>query len=254
MTADTKIIADAGSFGFADRWKLIARMFDAVITKTITPLPINGVPRAIYKVRGGWINAVGLHNPGLSSYIEDIYEEEDDITKIISIYADTVDEYIDMVKELDILRFDAIELNLSCPNVHNTITTPSDIADLLSEIADCTTHNIIIKISPYQDYIGIANAAGRLYAVHIANTQPVMFLQDDIFRVSGGLSGKCLKYAGLKAVYDLSQLGLGIPLIAGGGVYTRRDVKDYIALGASKVSVCSSVMWNPLRAWWLTRT
>jgi len=249
----SKLIADAGSFGFADRWLPVARMFDAVITKTLTPSPTEGDPKAVYRVPGGWINDVGLANPGIDKYINEIYRE-DGIHKIISIHADTIPEYVEMIDKLNDLQCDGIELNLSCPNVHNPISSPLHIKQLLHAALRASSHKIILKISPYQDYIGIMQTVGdMLQCVHVANTQPVLFLRDGIFVTRGGLSGKTTKYAGYKAVYDIRKMHSMIQIIAGGGVYSRSDVKGYLKMGANDVSVCSSVMWNPVRAWWLTR-
>ena len=248
----TRIIADAGSFGFADRWKPIAKLFDAVITKTITPLPIKGHPNAVYEVRGGWINHVGLTNPGLDEYIHHIYKD-DNINKIISIHADTLLEYVHMTDEINNLQCEAIELNMSCPNVENTITSPSDMSQLLHAVQRTSIRKIILKISPYQDYTGIMSAVSNtLQCVHVANTQPSMFMQNGV-KLRGGFSSKYLKYAGLKATYDIRSMCPDIEIIAGGGVYSHKDIQDYVAMGADSVSVCSSVVWNPVRAWWLTR-
>lgn len=244
------IIADAGSFGFGDKWKFMHKRFYGLITKTITPY-IRETSGGTYRVRGGWINNIGLANPGLQYYIDEIYKRNYNTKQIVSIHADTVDEYVCMANDLDVLDLYAIELNLSCPNVPNTITSPKDIENLLSDIGNHTGHRIVIKISPYQNYVGIAKSARELYAIHIANTQPVMFIQDGIFAVRGGFSGRHLRYAGLKATYDLSLIA-DVPIISGGGVYTKGDVKDYVRAGASYVSVCSSIIYNPLRAWWLT--
>jgi len=249
-----RIIADAGSFGFADRWLSVARLFDAVITKTLTPSPIIGRPNAIYKVHGGWINSVGLANPGIDTYIDKIHKNNT-IHKIISIHADTVLEYVEMVDKLNDLRCDGIELNLSCPNVHNSISSPEHIAQLLHAAQRASKHEIILKISPYQDYVGIMRVVGMtLQCVHVANTQPSLLYRRDGSVVAGGFSGKSIKYACYKATHDIRKMCADIRIISGGGVHSRSDVKGYLGVGADDVSVCSSVMWNPLRAWWLTRS
>ena len=159
-----------------------------------------------------------------------------------------------------------IEMNVSCPNVEHNLTTPLEICRACRALRKITSHPLIIKVSPYIDYHDIlkeilySDRPNRppIDAIHIGNAQPVAYVKSGKL-VYGGLSGKCLKPAAIKATQDIYKLQRqyphhwgALPVIAGGGVSSRKDVKDFNVAGADYVSVCTAVKHNPLKAWWLT--
>lgn len=259
------IIADAGTFGFGDKGYCTAKMFGAVITKTITNEPIepSRIPDKI--VPCGWINSNGLENPGITQYVSR-YHNANKLPKIVSIFGQSIDEYVNLGRMLNSLNCAGIEMNISCPNIEHNLTTPIAIYRACRALRKVTTHPLIINVSPYIDYYEILKEI--LYsdrphrppidAIHIGNTQPAAYVKNNKL-VHGGLSGKCLKPAALKATQDIYQLQRllphhwgALPVIAGGGVSSRKDVRDFRTAGADYVAV-TGMRYNPVRAWWLTR-
>lgn len=260
------IIADAGAFGFGDEKYHTAKMFGAVITKTITNEPIgpSGIPDK--RVPCGWINSNGLENPGITQYVSR-YHNVNKLPKIVSIFGQSNDDYTSLGRMLNSLDCAGIEMNISYTDVEHNLTTPTEISRVCLALRKITSHPLIIKVSPYIDYYGIlkeilySDRPNRppIDAIHIGNTQPVAYVKNGKL-VHGGLSGKCLKPAALKATQDVYQLQRlyphhwgALPVISGGGVSSRKDIKDFKIAGADYVAVCTAVKHNPLKAWWLTR-
>lgn len=257
------IIADAGAYGFGDENFHTAKLFGAVITKTITndPIELQGIPDK--KVPCGRINSNGLNNPGITQYVSR-YHTVNKLPKIVSIFGQSKDEYISLGRMLNSLDCAGIEMNISCPDIEHNLTTPIEICRACLALRKVTSHPLILRVSPYIDYYDIlkeilySNRPHRppIDAIHIGNVQPVAYARNKRL-VHGGLSGKCLKPAAVKATQGIYQLQRlyphhwgALPVIASGGVNSRKDVQDFMTAGADYVAVDTK---NPIKSWWLTR-
>jgi dihydroorotate dehydrogenase len=185
--------------------------------------------RTLRPCRGGWVNRLGLPNPGIDSLPLDYYDG-----KIISIHGFNEQEWLSLIKRLPCGVRGWVEFNLSCPNVG---TVDHSGAVNAAEFALAYGTPVIAKLPPVR-WLGLACAmyASGVRTFHCCNTLPVP---------GGGLSGPALKPYSLTVVRALRQRwGDGITLIAGGGVYGMRDALDYLDAGADHVAI-ASVLLNP---------
>lgn len=181
-----------------------------------------------------WTNKLGLPNPGIDSlFIESIFNR---ITKsIISIHGFSKEEWTNLANKCSLLFPAAVELNLSCPNVESSLSL---FKECLESIEVLKAYNILIiaKLAPLR----WMDLAAPLYEVgiryfHCCNTIPTP---------GGGLSGKVLKNYSLWCVDELRSAYSDVKLIAGGGITSIDDIKDYYKAGADHFSV-ASFLFNP---------
>ncbi len=175
-----------------------------------------------------WINKLGLPNPGLESLPTDNYHYD----KIVSIHGFAEDEWTSMAGSLaHRLMPEAVELNLSCPNVGQHGQTIAAVFPAINLLKDAEI-KIIAKLPPVQ-WLKLALPLYDLgvRAFHCCNTIPTP---------GGGLSGKVLKQYSLWCVEDLrARFGAEVDLIGGGGITTPQDIDDYRKAGANRVAVGS---------------
>ncbi len=192
--------------------------------------------RVILTVRptkGGWVNKIGLQNPGIKSVK---HFQSDKIYSIAAISPEDWNEIINYIPEYAI-----VEMNLSCPNVgHST-----DINDTQIEIYLKKFQTVIFKLSPTNEMYNQVDRLVKLGAkyIHIANTIPVP---------EGGESGERLKTFSLKAIRELKPKYPSINFIGGGGIYSIKDLQEYKESGAEYFSL-ASIWFNPLKALRLLR-
>ena len=180
---------------------------------------------------GGWVNRLGLPNPGIQS-LDPAASYAD---KIISVHGFDRAEWAALVNHVAVLQPLAVELNLSCPNVGST---PDK--DVLAAISDARVHGlkVIAKLPPlgWSGFVQPLFDAG-VRCFHCCNTIPV---------AEGGLSGKPVKQYAISIIEDLRWLyDDDITIIGGGGVTHEQDYRDYRAAGADQVAI-ASVLLNPL--------
>jgi len=232
----------------------------AIVTKTITPdVKIGNPPPRIYQTKHGFINSIGLQNPGVKSFLEkDIYEYKNfTCPKIVSFSAPKISAFVQMLEKLETCDLiDGYEINVSCPNVENEGiafgTDASVIYELTSRLSDKTKKELIIKLSPnVTDIADVAKAAelggatalsmiNTLYGMAIDWKTGVSFIKQGI----GGYSGPAIKPVALALVYKVAK-AINIPIIAMGGVSCFQDVLEFIYAGASAVGIGTSQFPNP---------
>jgi dihydroorotate dehydrogenase len=179
---------------------------------------------------GGWVNNLGLPNPGIFSV------HADQSSRIVSVLGFSSEEWVSLITECVRIRPLAVELNLSCPNVHSS---PS-VADVEKAVGMVLSNNlkVIAKLPP----VRWMDLARPLFSMgvrhfHLCNTIPTL---------GGGVSGKPLKQYSLWAVRDIrAAWAEEVDIIGGGGITGEEDVMDYLASGANRVSVASMLL-NPL--------
>ncbi len=254
------VILASGTFGKELSPLVSLNKLGAVVTKTITLRPrLGNPPPRVVEVPGGMINSIGLENPGLETFYREYlpWFKRINTVRIVSLAGESIREYIELAKSLDRTRgIDALELNLSCPNVKRggkVIAGSSAATDeVIKKVKRVTHRPIIAKLSPQvTDIVKIARSARAAGADIIAliNTIPAMVIdwhtrKPCLGNVTGGLSGPCLKPVALKMVWEVATQ-TDMPVIGIGGILEARDVLEFMVLGASAVAIGTATLIEP---------
>ena len=230
-----------------------------IITKTVTalPRPGNPLPR-VAEVDSGMLNSIGLANPGIDKFISDQlpYLQEHKTNIIVSIAGGTSEELLHLALLLDNIEYiDALELNLSCPNVAIKMQTSQDPRETfraVDAVKAVTRKQLIAKLSPnVSDVVEVARKAveAGADALSLINTLGGIKV-DPVLRkfvlgnVTGGLSGPAIRPVGVKMVYDIKK-ELDIPVIAHGGIVDQWSALEYLLVGADLIALGSGLFKNP---------
>jgi dihydroorotate dehydrogenase (NAD+) catalytic subunit len=230
-----------------------------ILPKTITrePRPGNPPPRT-YETSGGMLNSIGLDNDGIEAFVAKLLPYLAGLkTKIIvSIAGKSLAEFIDMAARLDGLPgVDALELNISCPNVSGGVdfgTDPAMCEAVIAGVRKATSAPVIAKLTPnVADIASIARAAeaGGSDAIAVINTCLGMAVnwrrrRSQLGRLMGGLSGPAIKPIALRAVFQVAR-AVKVPIVGIGGIATIDDVMDFLVCGATAVQVGTANFYNP---------
>jgi dihydroorotate dehydrogenase (NAD+) catalytic subunit len=226
---------------------------DAVVTKSVGPVPRKGHPGPILATsHGGLINAVGLTNPGIDSFVDEMAAlKESGVPVVLSIFGNSPQELADVASRGAEMKPEAIELNLSCP--HAEIAQIAHDPDLTyqfvkaaKEAVDCP---IFAKITPNaSDFVAVGMAAERADADAIVAINTVRAMKIDIYQKRpvlgnrvGGLSGPPIFPIAVRCVYDLHN-ALSIPIIGVGGVTTWQDAVEMHLAGASAIQIGTAMI------------
>lgn len=226
---------------------------DVIVTKSIGSTPRKGHPGPILTTsHGGLLNAVGLTNPGIDSFGEEMkLLRAQNVPVVLSIFGDTIDEIIKVAKKGEKLEPDAIELNLSCP--HAEIAQISHKPELthkyVSAVKDAVKCQVFTKITPNaSDIVAVGKAAEEAGADAIVAINTLRAMKIDIHQripvlgnLIGGLSGPPIFPVAIRCVYDLHN-ALDIPIIGVGGVTTWEDAIEMHLAGASAVQVGTALL------------
>jgi len=219
----------------------------AVVTKSLSKEPWDGyVNPTIFSVKGGgWLNAVGLANPGATNFAKMI-SSNNEVPIIVSLVGSVADDFDFMVKQFENCKVSAYELNLSCPHVAKVGLEVGDDVELVKKIVkkvkSDTSVPVIAKVglgsTNYLDTVGAASEAGadgitaintiRAMAIDVETQKPI--LSNKV----GGLSGTPIKPIAVRCVYEISSK-FDIPIIGCGGISTWQDAVEFILAGASAV-------------------
>jgi dihydroorotate dehydrogenase (NAD+) catalytic subunit len=225
----------------------------AVVTKSLSKEPWEGYPNpTIFSVNGnGWLNAVGLSNPG-ASYFAKMISQNQDVPIIVSLVGSTEDDFDFMVKQFENVKVLAYELNLSCPHVAKVGLEVGDDPELVKKIVkkvkSVTKVPVIAKVglgtTHYLDTVAAACDAG-IDAITAINTLRAMAIDVETQRPIlsnkiGGLSGTPIKPIAVRCVYEISS-EYKIPIIGCGGISNWKDAVEFLLAGASAVQIGSAV-------------
>lgn len=257
------IVMASGTFGCGEIYKdlLDYKHIGGFATKAVTPLPRTGnKPQRIVETPSGMLNAIGLQNEGLEAFIsEKLIKFIDYNCKIwVNVSGSSFEDYKTVVEKLSgDDRFHAFEINVSCPNVSHggmTIgTSCQDVESLTKILKNATKKPITVKLTPNVTNITeLAKAAenGGADALTVANTFLGMSIdigkrKPTLANITGGLSGPAIKPLSLRCVWQVKQ-AVKIPIAGCGGVWTGKDVIEYMMAGASIVQVGTALFANPL--------
>jgi len=261
MKLKNPVIAASGTFGFGREY---SEYFDlsrlggiSVKGLTLEPRKGNDPPR-IAETPGGILNSVGLQNPGVHAFIRDEipFLRQFDTAVIANVAGNTVDDYCRMVEILSDADIDAIELNVSCPNVKKGClvfgSTPSGVYEITGAVRKLCKKPLIVKLSPnVSDIAEIALAAEASGAdcVSLINTILGMVIDIDarkpvLANKMGGLSGPAVKPVAVRMVYQVAK-AVKIPVIGMGGISGGDDAVEFILAGASAVMIGTAGFVNP---------
>jgi dihydroorotate dehydrogenase (NAD+) catalytic subunit len=231
-----------------------------VVLKSVTRYPRlgNATPRLVH-TPGGMLNAIGLQNPGIEHYLEhDVAKFASRPCAVIgSVAGFSVDDYAYVAERLAARdEIDALEVNISCPNVASEGETfacdPRLTARVTAAVRAVTDKTIIVKLSPNVTDIGsIAGGAegGGADALAVINTVRGMAIDVERRRpmlgnVTGGLSGPAIRPVAVLAVYEVAR-AVKIPIVGQGGIETARDALEFFLAGASAVCVGTANFTDP---------
>jgi dihydroorotate dehydrogenase (NAD+) catalytic subunit len=228
----------------------------AVVTKSVGIAPRTGYSNpTVVQAESGLINAMGLPNPGINAYIEEIKFSKTilHVPVIVSVFGYSAEEYATVAKKAAEAGANAVELNVSCPHVKQTGAEIGQSPKILSEVVQNVKAAIkvpmIVKLSPnVADVTILARAAveAGADALTAVNTLKAMAIDSETMRpilsnVRGGLSGAAVKPVALRCVYDIHEALPDVPVIGCGGVASWRDVVEFFLAGASAVQIGTAV-------------
>jgi len=232
----------------------------AVVTKSLSTEPWDGYPNpTIFSVNGGgWINAVGLSNPGAPNFAKMIQPNKD-VPIIVSLVGSIPEDFEMMVQAFENCKITAFELNLSCPHVAKVGLEVGDdpelVKKIVSTVKNFTTVPVIAKVglgtTHYLNTVSAAIDSGidaitaintvRAIAIDVETQRPILSNK------FGGLSGTPIKPIALRCVYEISSK-YDIPIIGCGGISTWEDAVEFILAGASAVQMRSAIGENWIHA------
>ena len=227
----------------------------AVTTKTITKGQKSGLRYpVIVELEYGLLNAMGLPNPGVKYFLEEMKEMKKmlEIPLIVSIAGSTPNEYAYLAKIISHAGADAIELNLSCPHVEKTGvevgSDPDMVYDIVKNVKIASNKPILVKLSamtPSIVEIGKAAVDGGADGIVAINTIRAMAI--DIYarrpilsNKFGGLSGPAIKPIAVRCVYELYE-AVRVPIIGAGGILNWQDAVEFILAGATAVEIGTAI-------------
>ncbi len=263
ITLDNPIIPASGTFGYGYEF---AELYDINILgsfsfkgTTSEPRFGNPTPR-IAECTAGMINSVGLQNPGVDKVIE---EELPKLKKcfnkpvIANVGGFSLEEYVETCKKLDKEeQVGIIEVNISCPNVHNGGmsfgTDPQNAAEVTKRVKDAVSKPVYIKLSPnVTDIVAIAKACEDAGADGISMINTLLGMRIDlkskkpiIANKMGGFSGSAILPVALRMVYQVYE-AVKIPIIGMGGVSSAEDVIEMMLAGATAVQIGAANLIDP---------
>jgi dihydroorotate dehydrogenase (NAD+) catalytic subunit len=234
--------------------------FSAFVSKTITPEPRAGNrPPRLWEEGAGMINSIGLPNKGLAGFLEQDLPvlAELPVPLIVSVMGTSAEEFTTLVAAVaERKEVAAVELNVSCPNVHSGLIVgeqPAETSSLLAAVRPLTSKPLIVKLTPNvadPSSIAVAAAEAGADAVSLINTIKATALDPAgggpwLGAGSGGLSGPAVRVVALKQVADVAA-AVPIPVVGMGGVERGADARDLLRAGASLVAVGTASFRDPL--------
>jgi len=256
------VIAASGTFGYGLEFLPFVDLdrLGGFSTKglSLKPRMGNPVPRMV-ETASGMLNAIGLENIGLDKFLsEKLPLLENYKTRIlVNFFGDTKDEYIEMATRLsDVERVDALEMNISCPNVEEGgvqfSSDPAVVRSLVTAVRQATKKFLIVKLSPnVTDITEIAQAAeeGGADAISLINTAIGMSIDLEtrkpyLANKTGGLSGPAIKPIALNMVYQTVR-AVKIPVIGIGGISNAEDALEFLSAGATAIQIGTANFIDP---------
>lgn len=258
------IILAGGTAGYGRELSGVLRLdrVGGLVTKAVSPEPRRGNPAPrVADFEGGMINAVGLANPGLEEvravHLPWLAANAGQTRVLVNVVGNAPEDYLAVVEGLECTAgVDALELNVSCPNVKaggmEFGADPRALADVVSRARAATRRPLFVKLSPtLPDIANSARVAADAGAdgLTLVNTIPGLVIDVEARRPalgfgSGGVSGPGLLPVGVLATWKVHR-AVSLPLVGVGGVATATDALQYVLAGASLVGIGTAAMRDP---------
>ena len=267
MSFSTPLVLLSGCVGFGEEYTRVKgfsnRDVGAVCLKGTTLEPrLGNKPHRVYETPMGMLNAIGLQNPGSYKVVNEILPQLDfeETRFIANLSGSTVEEYQEVARIFDDSPIDAMEINISCPNVKEGGVAFGNDPDMSARVVEAcrqvTKKPLITKLSPNQT--DIAENARRCIdagtdGFAVINTLMGMAIDVEartpyIGNNQGGLSGPAIKPIAVLKVHQVYRVARdhGIPIIGQGGITTAEDALEFIIAGASAVGIGTALFYDPL--------
>jgi len=267
MMLSSPIVLLSGCVGFGEEYTRIQgfsnRDVGAVVLKGTTKEPrLGNPPHRVCETPMGMLNSIGLQNPGVDKVIDEILPTLDfsETRFIANVCGSTIEDYAEVTRRFEDSPIDAIEINISCPNIAEGGISFGNYPDMSAKVvAACrreTSKPIIAKLSPNQtdiqenarlcieagsDALAVINTISGM-AIDVEERRPV------IGNLKGGLSGPAIKPIALLKVHQVYEIAkpLNVPIIGQGGIMTSKDALEFMIAGAATVGVGTALFYDPL--------
>src|SRR5215467_4129174 len=267
LDLNSPIVLLSGCVGFGEEYTRVDgfsnRDAGAIVLKGTTgQARLGNPPHRVYETPAGMLNAIGLQNPGVEQVVRGILPRLDfsETRFIANVSGSTIEEYVEVTRRFDESPIDAIEINISCPNVKEGGVAFGNYPDMSAQVVQAcrraTRKPLITKLSPNQtdirenarrcieagtDALSVINTVMGM-AIDVATRRPV------IGNVQGGLSGPAIKPIALLKVHQVYEVAAPhrIPIIGQGGITTAHDALEFIIAGATAVGVGTALFYDPL--------
>ncbi len=262
LCLNNPVIAASGTFGYGLEYRSLVDLnaLGGFSTKGLSLQPKTGnpVPRVI-ETSSGMLNAIGLENIGLKAFLSEKLPQLENLNTrvIVNFFGDTSQEYVEMAQALSAIeRLDALEMNVSCPNVEKGglqfSSDPEVLTEVVSAVRKVTEKFLIVKLSPnVTDITLLAKAAENAGAdaLSVCNTFVGMSIdlktrKPYLANRTGGLSGPAIKPLALNLVYQTVR-AVKIPVIGIGGITSGEDAVEFLLAGAKAVQIGTANFIDP---------
>jgi len=269
LRLSSPIVLLSGCVGFGEEYTRIEgfsnRDAGAVVLKGTTFEPRLGNPaHRLWETPSGMLNAIGLQNPGVEKVVAEILPTLDfsETRFIANVCGSTVEEYAEVAQRFDDSPIDAMEINISCPNVKEGGVAFGNYPEMSARVVEAcrrvTDKPLITKLSPNQTDIA-ANASACIEAgsdaLAVINTIMGMAIDTEARRpiignIQGGLSGPAIRPIALLKVHQVYEVAgpKGIPIIGQGGIETAHDAIEFLLAGSTTVGLGTALFYDPLAA------
>jgi dihydroorotate dehydrogenase (NAD+) catalytic subunit len=267
MQLASPIVLLSGCVGFGEEYTRVEGFSNAAVGAvclkgTTGQVRLGNPPHRVCETPDGMLNAIGLQNPGVDTVVDEILPglDFDETRFIANVSGSTVEEYEYVTKRFDDSAIDAIEINISCPNVkEGGVAFGNDPEMSARVVAACRKHTnkpLITKLSPNQTDIQ-ENARLCIEAgtdgFSVINTLMGMAIDTTTRRpiignTQGGLSGPAIKPIALLKVHQVYQVAKahGVPIIGQGGITTVNDAIEFLVAGAAAIGIGTALFYDPL--------
>ena len=267
LTLNSPIVLLSGCVGFGEEYTRVEgfsnRDVGAIVLKGTTGAPrLGNPPHRVAETYLGMLNAIGLQNPGVDAVVRNILPTLDfsETRFFANACGSTIEEYVEVTRRFDDSPIDAIEINISCPNVKEGGVQFGNVPEMSARVvAACravTRKPLITKLSPNQtdirenarrcieagtDAFAVINTVTGM-AIDVRTRAPVLG------NVQGGLSGPAIKPIALLKVREVHEVAgpYRIPIIGQGGISNATDALEFLIAGASLVGVGTALFYEPL--------
>ncbi len=267
LALSSPIVLLSGCVGFGEEYTRIQGFSNAdvgaIVLKGTTNEPrLGNEPHRVCETPMGMLNSIGLQNPGMDKVVAEILPTLDfgETRFIANVCGSTIEDYAQVTRRFDDSPIDAIEINISCPNIREGGVSFGNYPEMSARVVEAcrksTSKPIIAKLSPNQTDIqenarlGIEAGADALAVINTISGMAIDLQERKpvIGNVKGGLSGPAIKPIALLKVHQVYEIAgpMNIPIIGQGGITTVEDALEFIVAGSTTIGIGTALFYDPL--------